>query len=175
LIVGNFSSRNYQEIAQKRFSRSPYLGVLVDDIEITPMEKIACENCGKVRDSLYAITLRHSDKKTPMPPPDSLPLAVKENKVDTLVIKDILFAADSYTLVDTESLEIYRPSLEAKGIKKIRIVGFADNVGTAAHNQELSQKRATEIGRQIALKFNIPPSLIEFEGRGISRITPPKT
>jgi flagellar motor protein MotB len=168
LIVGNFSSRNYQEIAQKRFSRSPYLGVLVDDIEIRPIEKIACENCGKIRDSLYAITLRHSSIKAPTTLPDSLPLAVKENKVDTLVIKNILFAVDSYKLVDTASLDIYRHALETKDIKKIRIIGFTDNVGTAAHNQELSQKRAMEIGRQIALKFNIPASLIECEGRGIS-------
>jgi outer membrane protein OmpA-like peptidoglycan-associated protein len=168
LIVGNFSSRNYQEIAQKRFSRSPYLGDLVDDIEIRPVEKIACENCGKIRDSLYAITLRHSSKKTLMTPPDSLPLAAKENKVDTLVIKDILFAVDSYKLVDTANLENYRPVLGTKGIKKIRIVGFTDSLGTAAHNLELSQKRATEIGRLISLKFNIPDSLIECEGRGIS-------
>ena len=168
LMVGNFSSRNYQEIAQKRFSKSPYLCILVDDLGIRPIEMIACENCGKIRDSLYAITPRHSSKKTPLAPADTIPLADQANKVDTLIIKDILFAVDSYKLVDTESLESYRSILKAKGVKKIRIIGFTDNAGTATYNQELARKRAMEIGKQIALKFDMPASLIECEGRGIS-------
>lgn len=168
LIVGNFSSRNYQEIARQRATKSAYLGDLVDDIEIKPIENIACENCENIKDSLYSITRRHSGMDLPVIAPDTSPVIIKANKIDTIVLKDILFAIDSYKLIDTAGFENYRNVFGGKDIRKIRIIGYTDDVGTAEYNQALASKRAIEIGRQISMRFNIPASLIECEGRGIS-------
>jgi outer membrane protein OmpA-like peptidoglycan-associated protein len=168
MIVGNFSARNYQEIAKKRYSKSIYLAILVDDIEIIPSETIACENCQKIKDSLYSISQRNACPITASPPADTVASIVPEKKVDTVVISDILFASSSYTLINPDSLERFRDLFKAQDVRKIRIIGYTDNVGTETFNRELSQKRAIEVAGLLSSRFNIPESIIVVEGQGIS-------
>jgi len=168
LILGNFSAKDYQEVARHRFSNSFYICNLVDDIRIDPVEKISCERCSTVKDSLYA-SLKHELVMDTAPVPLVVqPAKPVEKKVDTLVFSDILFAFGSYRLLDPKSLEKYSSILEHKEIKKLTVIGYTDDIGTESFNAELARKRAVEIGKQISLKFNIPESIIEIAGRGIS-------
>jgi outer membrane protein OmpA-like peptidoglycan-associated protein len=172
LILGNFSPKDYQEVAQHRPSNSFYICDLVDDLRIEPVQKISCDRCSAVKDSLYAVS-KHDPIRETAPTPAPTPLVVTpakpvEKKVDTLVFSDILFAFGSYTLLDPKSLDTYSSILDHKEIQKLTVIGYTDDIGTESFNSELAKKRAMEIGKQISLKFNIPESIIEIEGRGIS-------
>lgn len=71
-----------------------------------------------------------------------------------------------------DTLQRYRSLLTRPGITKIQVVGFTDDVGSGAYNLDLSQKRAHEIARLLSSKFDISPTIIQAEGRGISRAYP---
>jgi len=174
LMLGNFSPKDYQEIAKHRYARSFYICDFVDDIQIDPVEKINCDRCSAIKDSLYAVSKHDSIKEiapAPTPTPTSLvvtPPKPGEKKVDTLVFNDILFAFGSDKLLDSKSLDRYSSILDHKEIQKLTIIGYTDDIGTESFNSELAKKRAMEISKQISLKFNMPESIIEIEGRGIS-------
>jgi outer membrane protein OmpA-like peptidoglycan-associated protein len=89
---------------------------------------------------------------------------------DTLVIHNIQFDFDKYLVQNPDTLQRYKSLFTKPGIKKIRVVGFTDETGSEAYNLDLSKKRANEVARILASKFNITPALIEAEGRGISRV-----
>lgn len=170
LILGNFSPKDYQEVAKHRYTRSFYVCDFVDDIQVSPVEKITCDRCLATRDSLYAVS-RDVAVKTAAPEPAPQVIASArpiEKKVDTLVFGDILFAFGSYQLLDPNSLNGYGSMLEHKEIRKLTVIGYTDDIGSESFNLELAKKRAMEIARQIASKFNISESIIEVEGRGIS-------
>ena len=93
---------------------------------------------------------------------------------DTIVIHNIQFDFDKYLVQNPDTLQRYRRLLTRPGIKKIQVVGFTDDTGSETYNQDLSQKRAREVARLLSSKFDIPPALIEAEGRGISRTYPTK-
>ncbi|HEX9510531.1 MAG TPA: OmpA family protein [Puia sp.] len=88
---------------------------------------------------------------------------------DTIVIHNIQFDFDKYLIQNPDTLQRYRSLLTRPGIKKIQVVGFTDDTGSETYNLDLSKKRAREIARLLSSKFDIPPALIEAEGRGISR------
>jgi len=93
---------------------------------------------------------------------------------DTIVIHNIQFDFDKYLIQNPDTLQRYRSLLTRPGIKKIQVVGFTDDTGSETYNLDLSKKRAREITRLLSSKFDIPPALIEAEGRGISRKYPTK-
>jgi outer membrane protein OmpA-like peptidoglycan-associated protein len=93
---------------------------------------------------------------------------------DTIVIHNIQFDFDKYLVQNPDTLQRYRSLLTRPGIKKIQVVGFTDDTGPETYNLDLSKKRAREIARLLSSKFDIPPALIEAEGRGISRDYPTK-
>lgn len=172
LLLGNFSPKDYQEVAKQRYTRSFYVCDFVDDIQVSPVEKIKCDRCSATKDSLYAAS-RNAPVRTEAPEPAPRVIAPAgpksiEKKIDTLVFSDILFAFGSYQLLDPKSLDQYGSILEHKDIQKLIVIGYTDDVGSASFNLELAKKRAGEIGKGIASKFNIPGSIIEIEGRGIS-------
>lgn len=98
-------------------------------------------------------------KLTPHPP-----------ATDTLVIHNIQFDFDKYLLQNPDTLQRYKSLFTRPGIKKIRVIGFTDETGSETYNLDLSNKRAREVARILSSKFNIPPALIEAEGKGISRV-----
>ena len=93
---------------------------------------------------------------------------------DTIVIHNIQFDFDKYLIQNPDTLQRYRSLLARPGVKKIQVVGFTDDTGSETYNLDLSKKRAHEIARLLSSKFDIPPALIEAEGRGISRTYPTK-
>jgi outer membrane protein OmpA-like peptidoglycan-associated protein len=93
---------------------------------------------------------------------------------DTIVIHNIQFDFDKYLIQNPDTLQRYRSLLTRPGIMKIQVVGFTDDTGSQTYNMDLSQKRAREIARLLSSKFDVPPALIEAEGRGISRDYPTK-
>jgi len=207
LIVGNFARAENIDIMEQRNITNPTIDVLVDDISVVSMKGIICTNAQKIKDSLYSVIRRHSEKNLRDPHSDiadTLPVFSKKDNLppqqkigrstdslqrpwtdtlrasqpptapDTIIIHNIQFDFDKYLIQNPDTLQRYRNLLTKPGIKKIQVMGFTDDAGTEAYNLDLSQKRAREIARLLSLKLNIPPRLIETEGRGISRKYPTK-
>jgi outer membrane protein OmpA-like peptidoglycan-associated protein len=127
---------------------------------------------------------RRLNNPTSIPPPEpdrtpdspkTFPPATPAPVTDTIIIHNIQFDFDKYFMQNPDTLQRYRSLLTKPGIKKIQVVGYTDDAGSAAYNLDLSQKRALEVAREIASRFDIPPALIETEGRGISTKYPAKS
>jgi outer membrane protein OmpA-like peptidoglycan-associated protein len=168
LMVGNFSEDNYQEVAKKRATRSIYLSEFIDDVKIEPAEKIRCQTCDETRDSLYALSFRHSMKsRVEKKSADSL-TAQAARRSDTLTLSNIYFKSGSFEIADPSFLDQFRHYFSEQLIKTIEIVGFTDDVGDKERNEVLSFKRAAEVAKLLLRNFKITNDLIKIEGRGIS-------
>ena len=196
LIVGNFIRTANTDIIEQRNWPKPTIDILVDDISVIRMKGPTCPDAQKIKDSLYSITWRHSDHQPGDSDPDfadnppntsgrdSMPAphrvidtarAPQPRPVpDTIIIHNIQFDFDKYLVQNPDTLQRYRRLLTRPGIKKIQVVGFTDDSGSETYNLDLSKKRAREVARLLSSKFDIPPALIEAEGRGISRYYPTK-
>ena len=195
LIVGNFARSANMDIMEQRNWTAPSIDILVDDISVSPVKGPICPGAKKMEALLYSVGTRHSDFNTDetepllrqhpyIDPPDSGAREVppveppKEMKVppppatDTIVLHNIQFGFDKYTMRNPDTLERYRRLFTRPGIKKILVVGYTDDIGSEAYNRDLSGKRARGIAGLLASRFNIAPTLIAAEGRGISRKYP---
>ena len=196
LIVGNFSRIANVDIMDQRNNLNPSIDILVDDISVIRMKGTICADYQKTKDSLYAILRRHSDKlpgdADPVisdTPPDTTEQVIMNPKQqiqrstdslrrpqppDTIIIHNIQFDFDKFLVQNPDTLQRYQRLLTRPGIKKIQVVGYTDDVGSETYNLDLSKKRADEVARLLISKFDIPPALIEAEGRGISTVYPTK-
>ena len=105
LIVGNFVRTANADIMEQRNWPNPTIDILVDDIAIVPQKGIICPGYQKIKDSLYAITWRHSDNNpgdfdpdssgNPGHPTDS------PRQPGTTPIKDPLFGPEPRRVIDT--------------------------------------------------------------------------
>ncbi len=204
LIIGNFYGVSNADIMDQRQKPSGSIEVGIDDLVITAVKPGICPGYEKVKDSLYAITRRHSDPDSgditdaqpitrstipgTQPSRDhcqhpnrprikptntgnqnpTVPHPPEPEKTDTLIIHNIQFEFDRWLVDNPDTLLRYRKILTRPDVKKIRVVGFTDDKGSDAYNQDLSEKRAREVARLLSTKFGIQASIIETEGRGIS-------
>ena len=193
LIVGNFYRMANADIMDQRGATTPTIDVLVDDISVVPVKASSCGTEKKIKDSLYAVTWRHSehwppqagdtlfqpgkDSSTPPGSVDSVRIdtpraSLPKPVTDTIIIHNIQFDFDQYLIQNPDTLKQYRRLLTRPGIKKIQVMGFTDDVGSDAYNLDLSQKRAQEVARLLSSTFHIDPALIEAKGKGISKEYP---
>jgi outer membrane protein OmpA-like peptidoglycan-associated protein len=191
MIIGNFNRMTNADILEQREWGGETIDILVDDIAVVPVKGELCASAQRIKDSLYAITWRHSEiwppndvvidtialkKKVDSPKVDSQKVvpqgASAVAKTDTIIIPSIQFDFDQYMMQHPDSLQRYRTVLRRPGIKKVEVVGFTDDTGSEAYNLDLSQKRAGEIARLLTEKFAVKAELITAEGKGISRVYP---
>jgi outer membrane protein OmpA-like peptidoglycan-associated protein len=187
LIVGNFARMANADIMDQRELTNATIDILVDDISVVPVKPSNCGTEKKIKDSLYAITWRHSEHWPPVEGADTLSQPGKDEPrrvidtpkasppkpvTDTIIIHNIQFDFDQYLIQNPDTLKQYRRLLIRPGIKKIQVMGFTDDVGSDAYNLDLSQKRAQEVARLLSSTFNIDPALIEAKGKGISKEYP---
>jgi outer membrane protein OmpA-like peptidoglycan-associated protein len=172
LIIGNFSKLSNQDIILKRrLSTYVNINLQIDDVVVSPVKKTACPDMQRMKDSLYSILERHTrNGLVDSPPLLKVPPVVPPppQAIDTVQINNVQFRFDSYILNNPDTLDMLKKFLVNRDIEKIKVIGFTDDAGTEAYNSVLSIKRAREIGRLISIKFDIPASQIETEGRGIS-------
>ena len=96
-------------------------------------------------------------------PTASVPKAPTVMKFD----EGALFEFDKADLkpAGKEQLNAYREKAKAdlSSAKKVRIVGYTDNTGTAEHNSKLSQQRA-EVVRDYLVSVGVDPKNLEAVG-----------
>ncbi len=171
-IIGNFSQTSNTEILLKLGIKTTY-NILIDDLSLIPSKPIQCDG-STIEKSLYTITKRHLDSYAPKAPVVAAPPVVatppKEAvAVDTLVIPNVLFDLNNFTLKNDAALDTYQPYFSDPSITKIRVVGFTDAAGSVAYNLKLSSRRAQEVARVLRDRYHVPFALIETEGKGISK------
>lgn len=81
---------------------------------------------------------------------------------------DVLFAYDSASLSSAGERELDDVAyviLDEVNLNRVDVVGYADRIGGATYNQELSERRARVVGNYLQAK-GIPSSALFVEGRG---------
>jgi outer membrane protein OmpA-like peptidoglycan-associated protein len=81
--------------------------------------------------------------------------------------QDILFATDSATLQPAlvRDLQAVAQSLLNYPASSVQVIGHTDNVGAAAYNQDLSQRRARSVAA-VLVDYGVPGGRIAAFGRG---------
>jgi outer membrane protein OmpA-like peptidoglycan-associated protein len=127
----------------------------LDGISLTPVnpDERLCDEATAIKEEEYDFNVRHSmlDRliytytKNP-PPVTPLPKTIAQ-RIDTLVIPDVLFATNSYGL--NEKVNLLLDSFVTKArlltIDSIVVEGHTDKLGPVEHNQKLSENRATSV------------------------------
>ncbi|PLL11792.1 hypothetical protein C0V75_12830 [Tabrizicola sp. TH137] len=95
------------------------------------------------------------------------------NMGDYLVVnmpQDVLFAVDSATLRPdlTRDLRSVAQNLLRYPNSQIQIIGHTDNTGSAAYNQDLSQRRAVSVA-SVLRESGVPSGRIVAFGRGMDQ------
>ena len=82
----------------------------------------------------------------------------------------LLFGFDSYEIKPAQTDELTRLSTQLQKYKlnKIKIVGHTDDIGDAAYNQTLSEKRATSVS-SIFLNTGFQSNNLQTIGRGATQ------
>ncbi|MET0298731.1 MAG: OmpA family protein [Flavitalea sp.] len=173
MFVGNFSSENSQEIARKRFSRSKYIGVIIDDLIVEPVEPIDCSSCDFKRDSIYALNKRHPSTpdlllRAKAEAAVAIPELTPSTSTDTLILRNLLFDFGKHQLLNPKQLDFYGNYFKDDVFEKVIILGYTDDTGDKKVNDQLSQKRADEILRLINEKFPVYGWDLEAKGMGVS-------
>ncbi|WP_415183614.1 OmpA family protein [Phaeovulum sp.] len=81
--------------------------------------------------------------------------------------QDVLFATDSATLRPDLQRDIYTlaGSLNRYPDTRVEVIGHTDNTGSAAYNQQLSQRRANAVAN-VLVGAGVPSSRVVSYGRG---------
>lgn len=127
----------------------------LDNISIVPVdprEKL-CPSATQVKEALYEINERHELLEKRIYPmqrkePVNTELTKKVlQKIDTLIIPDVLFATDKYNLSKkaTEVLDSFIHSNARTAIDCIVVEGHTDSTGSITHNEQLSKNRAATV------------------------------
>ena len=126
LVVGNFIRTSNADIMEQRSSPNPTIDILVDDISVVRMKGPICTSYQKTKDSLYAITRRHSDNQPGDSDPDfsdTLPPGHSSDSLrrpGTAPINDPLFGPEPRRVIDTPRLSHLPPETDTLVIRNIQ-------------------------------------------------------
>ena len=124
LIVGNFIRTANADIIEQRNWPNPTIDILVDDLAVVPLKGTACTSYQKIKDSLYAITRRHSDNHPGDLDPDFTDTPQNPGRsTDTLPptpINDPLFGPEPRRVIDTPKLSHRPPATDTIVIHNIQ-------------------------------------------------------
>ena len=145
----------------------------VDSVTVVPLnpkEKL-CATAQEEKEKLYAWNERHTllDKAI-YPRQRKLPVQVELTKtsiqkIDTLIIPDVLFATNSYALTPKAVvlLDSFSKAISQKNIDSVIVEGHTDSRGTKSANLTLSKNRSASVTAQLQKVLNVT---VPFEQRG---------
>lgn len=99
----------------------------------------------------------------PVEPQEPHVAAASEISADTLFDFDSArLAADAPEAIDQQVLKVLDG---AERVEVLRLIGYADRLGSAGHNMDLSRRRAESVKAYLVSK-GVPAEAIQTEGRG---------
>ena len=161
IVIGDFKKRGH------RLSINPDLGrdfyFFIDSISLSPTNPMehACADIEKIRGEEYDFDVRHSklDKLiytyTKNPPPVVPLQKTTVQRIDTLVIPDVLFATNSFALNNKANAVLDSFILQARPLQvdSLVIEGHTDSQGSDELNQKLSENRAASVAAYLQSYF----------------------
>lgn len=122
----------------------------------------------------YSLALRDSRGQAYQTPPRSITsrhVQAQPKQIEKIPL--ILFAFDDFQLDQTSrrlraKLVQIAAKLKADPLAQCELLGFTDSIGEAAHNLQLSQRRAQNVLQELA-RMGIAPSRMRFKGFGMER------
>jgi len=170
LVVGNFGH-------PRAYAGNRNAMVYIDEISMVPedaREKV-CFDYALQKERIYAINDRHryfekdieQNKELSLPPPQKN-TTEREGAKDTLVVPDILFETDRYTLNQRyiSLLDSFCVAIRQHKVAHIAVEGHTDSVGTAEHNQTLSENRANTVANYLINHKAAVADQLEINGYG---------
>lgn len=157
LIVGDFGLLPDEHIAFD-----------LDNIRLTAIDhKYQLDS--HLKDSLYASKERHFHKTYYPVSPPPLKRVEKRDSSETIVIDNLQFEFDSYTILNPETLNKFDSVFVPQKIERIIVIGFTDSVGSEKYNLNLSKMRAEAVRKLLISRFGFAEGRIEAIGGGISK------
>lgn len=162
LNIGDFDRRGHDLRGVPDLGRSYYF--FLDAISLTPLNAAEkrCDDAEKIKEEEYAFNPRHDKLDrliytyTKNPPPVEPLQKTAVQRIDTLVIPDVLFATNSYALNAAAGAVLDSFVRKAAVLKTDSIVveGHTDNQGSLALNQTLSENRARSVAAYLQPYFH---------------------
>jgi outer membrane protein OmpA-like peptidoglycan-associated protein len=152
--IGDFKRRGHDfKNGRPDLNQGYYL--FLDKISLVALnanEKI-CDNAEETREDEYAFNPRHDKLDrliytyTKNPPPVEPLSKTVVQRIDTLVIPDVLFATASYALNATANtvLDSFLRTAAQVRVDSVVVEGHTDNQGSLVSNQKLSENRAVSV------------------------------
>ena len=161
LSIGDFQKAPHELTVRPDLGRDAYF--FLDDIRLTPAnpQEHPCPEAVAIQEEEYGFDVRHSmldrliyvHSKNPPPVPPAAKTIVQ--RVDTLIIPDVLFATNSYSLgaKAKDLLDGFVQKSKALQVDSLVVEGHTDNHGSLALNQKLSENRASSVAGYLAPAF----------------------
>jgi outer membrane protein OmpA-like peptidoglycan-associated protein len=153
ISIGDFKQKEHDFAGLPDLGRDYYF--FIDSIRLAPInpQEHLCSEAEAVKEEEYGFDVRHNllDRLvyvyTKKPPPVAPLSKTILQRVDTLVIPDVLFATNSYTLRE-EAKELLSQLTQKTGASRVDSVvveGHTDSQGSLLSNQTLSENRAKSV------------------------------
>ncbi len=161
LNIGDFDPRGHNLYGLPDLGRAYYF--FLDDISLTPlnMNEKLCDDADKIKEEEYAFDPRHDKLDrliytyTKSPPPVEPLQKTLVQRIDTLVIPDVLFATNSYALNIKANavLDSFVYKTASLKVDSMVVEGHTDNQGSLPLNQKLSEDRAASVAGYLQPHF----------------------
>ena len=161
ITLGNFKKNDVT--GATGLDRENHFFILIDDISLTPLnsnEKL-CEDWQQNTEEIYAQDERHEyldrlikmSRNKPLENIKTSPTIVQ--KIDTLVLPDILFETGSFSISQTAYtfLDSIYKNVASRSVDSMVVEGHTDSVGTRESNQQLGYNRAVAVMNYFRNKF----------------------
>ncbi|HUC81506.1 MAG TPA: OmpA family protein [Flavisolibacter sp.] len=161
ISIGDFKTRGHKLTGGPDLKKDFYF--FIDSISLTPLNpnERLCSEAAAIKEEEYDFNVRHSmlDRliytytKNP-PPVTPLPKNTVQ-RIDTLVIPDVLFATNSFALNShvNKLLDSFLLQASKHAVDSVVVEGHTDIVGKADHNQKLSENRAASVAAYLQPKL----------------------
>lgn len=164
ITIGDFKKQGHSLVGQPDLGPGYYF--FIDDISLVPLNphERLCADAALVKEQEYNMNERHTllDKKiylyTKRPPVVEPATPTVVQRIDTLVIPDVLFAVNSYALNNRayHVLDSFILKTKSMPIDSVVIEGHTDSTGKVATNMTLSQNRSKAVYDYIMPYFHTP-------------------
>jgi outer membrane protein OmpA-like peptidoglycan-associated protein len=150
--IGDFKRQAHDFAGLPDLGRDYYF--FIDSVSLTPLnrQEHLCSEAAMVKEEEYNFDVRHNllDRLvyvyTKKPPPVEPLSKTILQKVDTLVIPDVLFSTNSYALrEEAKKLLLQLAQKTTTRVDSVVVEGHTDNQGSMVSNQTLSENRAKSV------------------------------
>ena len=150
--IGDFKQQAHDFAGLPDLGRDYYF--FIDSVSLTPLnrQEHLCSEAATVKEEEYNFDVRHNllDRLvyvyTKKPPPVEPLSKTILQKVDTIVIPDVLFSTNSYALrEEAKKLLLQLSQKTTTRVDSVVVEGHTDNQGSMVSNQTLSENRAKSV------------------------------